>query len=535
MTMAIENCTVRNSLETKRSPLQPKNVLLMRGSICRTLSLVVTVGSSLFLMPAILHTIGDRWYGLWSVVGTILGYYGFLDLGLSSATQTFIARATAHHADRDVCALVTTSLALFSLLGFLAFIVSVGIAFCAPLFFTVPHERTMFFFVMLIMGINPLISFPMMAFNGLFTAHLRYDLTSGLETARVLVQTIVIYCLLPYDFSILYLALVTLACTVLLCLARLGIVRHTFGKLHVAYLAFDRHLISELFSYGGRSFLVQLSEILKFQLDAFVITMFHTLSMVTTYNISAQIIIYLRRLVGAAINIMIPVYAQYSARGEWEQVRSTFLSASKMAMAISAFLAANVIVFGHIFIRLWVGPAYGRAYTVLMILTIGTLGQVSVQPAVNLLFGLAQHGKYAKVCLLEGVGNLLLSLLLIQPLGVEGVALGTTLPMIVTTLWLVRHVLILLNLEAWQYGKQVLPALAPIILVNVAVWWLFNIDAIVSFSALFVFVLPKLCFETLLIIFVGFTTAERRSIYGSFVRLCRREKAVVEEEAKTVM
>ena len=514
--------------------IQHKNILLVRGSICRTLSLVVTVGSSLFLMPAILHTIGNRWYGLWSVVGTIFGYYGFLDLGLSSATQTFIARATAQNEDGDVCALVTTSLALFSLLGLLAFIVSAGIAFCAPLFFTMPHEQTVFFLVMLIMGINPLISFPMMAFNGLFTAHLRYDLTSGLETARVLVQTIVIYCLLPYDFSILHLALVTLACTVLFCLARLGLVRHTFGELHVAYLALDRRLIPKLFSYGSRSFLVQLSEILKFQVDAFVITMFHSLSMVTTYNIGAQIIIYLRRLVGAVINIMIPVYAQHSARGEWEQVRSTFLAASKIAMAISAFLAANVIVFGHPFIRLWVGPAYGRAYTVLVILTVGTLGQVSVQPAVNLLFGLAQHGKYAKVCLLEGIGNLILSLLLIQLLGIEGVALGTMFPMIVTTLWLVRHVVILLELDGWQYGKQILPVLAPIILVNVAVWWLFNIDAIVSFSVLFAFVLPKLCCETLLIIFVGFTTAERRSIYGGFVRLCRREKVVVEEGAETV-
>jgi len=41
----------------------------------------------------IIHSIGDRWYGLWVIVGTLMGYYGLLDFGLASASQRFITKS----------------------------------------------------------------------------------------------------------------------------------------------------------------------------------------------------------------------------------------------------------------------------------------------------------------------------------------------------------------------------------------------------------------------------------------------------------
>ncbi|HEX9812774.1 MAG TPA: hypothetical protein VGA88_11925, partial [Burkholderiales bacterium] len=67
--------------------------LLVRGSLLRVSLLFANVAVAFYLMPFIIHSIGDRWYGMWTLVGTFMGYYGFLDLGLSIATQRFLAGA----------------------------------------------------------------------------------------------------------------------------------------------------------------------------------------------------------------------------------------------------------------------------------------------------------------------------------------------------------------------------------------------------------------------------------------------------------
>ena len=51
-------------------------------------------------------------------------------------------------------------------------------------------------------------------------------------------------------------------------------------------------------------------------------------------------------------------------------------------------------------------------------------------PSINLLFGISKHHYYAIANTLEGVINLLLSLILVKYYGIYGVAFGTAIPMI---------------------------------------------------------------------------------------------------------
>ncbi|HEY6938283.1 MAG TPA: hypothetical protein VI424_14085, partial [Terriglobales bacterium] len=55
---------------------------LTTASAFRVLSFFATTAVSLLMMPFIVHTLGDRIYGLWALVATLLGYYGLLDFGL---------------------------------------------------------------------------------------------------------------------------------------------------------------------------------------------------------------------------------------------------------------------------------------------------------------------------------------------------------------------------------------------------------------------------------------------------------------------
>jgi hypothetical protein len=57
----------------------------------RIISLGVSICAALMLAPFCIRTLGDRSYGLWTLVVTLSTYYALLDLGLSGAVTRHLA------------------------------------------------------------------------------------------------------------------------------------------------------------------------------------------------------------------------------------------------------------------------------------------------------------------------------------------------------------------------------------------------------------------------------------------------------------
>jgi O-antigen/teichoic acid export membrane protein len=55
----------------------------------------VQVAVGFFLTPYIIHSLGETRYGIWTLVVGITGYYGLLDLGVSSGMTQYLTRYLA--------------------------------------------------------------------------------------------------------------------------------------------------------------------------------------------------------------------------------------------------------------------------------------------------------------------------------------------------------------------------------------------------------------------------------------------------------
>jgi len=60
--------------------------------------ILVTIGVTYFLMPFVLHTLGQDGYGTWNLINSITGYLGLLVLGVPMASVRYFAE---HVAERD--------------------------------------------------------------------------------------------------------------------------------------------------------------------------------------------------------------------------------------------------------------------------------------------------------------------------------------------------------------------------------------------------------------------------------------------------
>jgi O-antigen/teichoic acid export membrane protein len=401
----------------------------------RVFALVASTGIALRLTPFVVHTLGDDTYGLWTLVTTVGAYYGLLDLGLSGAITRHMAGALGQQKQREVNQIASTSLAMYLALGSLVFIGSIVCASLGSVLFHLPAQLALFRRLVLISGAGTGLTVPVRVFFGLLNAHLRFDLSAGLEIFTVLMRACLIYGFLRGGAGITALAWINLfvAGTCLFtcfCLARRVSPRLELGLMHCA-----RGIAKKLIQYGSISLVAQLADLLRFQVDALVVAGFLGVAAVTHYNVAGSLAQYFISLMLAATGALGPVFSRLEARRDSERMRQAFHLGTKISVALATFVCFGLLAWGKPFILCWMGTPYLDAYPPLVALALGVTFALWQTSSLQLLYGISKHGLFAVFNSVEGLANLLVSLLLVRHFGLLGVALGTMIPMMITKLF----------------------------------------------------------------------------------------------------
>ncbi|HEX9627614.1 MAG TPA: oligosaccharide flippase family protein, partial [Acidiferrobacterales bacterium] len=489
--------------------------LVLRGSVLRTALLFANIAVALYMMPFVIHAIGDRWYGMWTLIGTFMGYYGYLDFGLSVAVQRFIAGAIGRRDDQEINRLFTTSLVILALLATLAVAVTFTIGVLAPRFFTDPAEISVFRWVLLLLGINITVTLLMAPVNGIMTGNLRYDLATYIDLTKLAVRTVLILYFIGAGYSIVALAFITLITDVGGNAVKILAVRRMFRGLRVGRAHFAAAQLRPLFGYGGKAFVNQLADLMRFQIDHLVIAAFINLSAVTLFNIAGQLVYYFRMLIGALLGVLIPVYARYQATNDREAVFRTYYFVSKLAAVIAVIVGGAALNFGREFVVLWMGPGYVDAYGILVLLIVPTMLYATQQPSQSLIYGLGAVGTLARVSIVEAAANVLLSLALVGPYGLTGVALGTAVPLTFYALFLMVFSSRLAGGSVATYLRRVGPVLLLGVAVQVVTALALHELVLDSWSALITTAAIALSIQGLVMLFLGFSERELRLIWDT--------------------
>jgi O-antigen/teichoic acid export membrane protein len=492
--------------------------LLLRGSMLRTVLLIANIAVGFFLMPFVVHAVGDRWYGMWVLVGTLIGYYGYFDFGLSVAVQRFIARAIGHHDDDEINRLVTTAFFLFLVLGVLALVASAGAAVFAPTFLTDPEEIRVFRIVVLILGLNVAVSFAAAPVNGLFTGHMRFDVATTLQLVILIGRTILVLHFMRLGYSIIALGVIMFAAGLIENLAKLWYARRLFPGVRIRRAMYAPARLGELFRYGGKTFLNQLAELVRFQINQPVIAAFINLSAVTMFNVAGTLAYYFRSLIQALAGVLVPMYARQQAEGDTDALAKSHVFMTKLTSVAAILGGGAMIVFGDAFIRLWMGPSYADAYPALVVLAVGTTVYMTQQPAVAMINGLGAVGMLAKATIFEAIANVALSLILVQTHGILGVAFGTTLPLTVLSGYVMIFSARLAGIGFLTYMRALSPLWLLLSTMQAGTWLVVNRAAPDSYSELIMLFFTLYPVQALAVYLLTFSGDEQRLIRTTTAR-----------------
>ena len=405
------------------------------------LALGVNVMVGIFLSPFIMHRLGDTAFGIWVLIFSITGYFGIFDLGISTSVIRYVSKYTATKEIDKLAQYINTSLASYGAIGLLSMAVTVFLSFYVDRFFKIPsgmHSQARI--LLLLVGGSVSVGFPLGISIGILEGLQRYYLNNWIAVVMSLARAALIVFFLSRGYGLITIALITVLPTVAAAMVRAFFVTR-FLPLPYGLKYVDREAFRHMATFGGATMLLIISARLRFQTDEMVIGSMLSAAAITYFSIGARIMDYAFQVVATLAQLFVPMSSQSEAVGNMERVRKIYIAGNRACGLVTFPIIATVLILGKSIIEVWVGRRYvPLSYPVLVTLAIPMSLLMAQAASGRILIGMGRHRQLATVALIEGVGNLILSIALVRPLGIVGDALGTAIPMACTMLFFTpRH------------------------------------------------------------------------------------------------
>jgi O-antigen/teichoic acid export membrane protein len=390
-----------------------------------------------FLSPFIVRHLGASAYGVWVLLVSLTGYLGFLDLGNRGAVTRFVAKFHSEKSHEQSSYTVSSASALFIVAGIVAIAVSVLFAIFAVPHLRIPpsYSRTAQI-VVVIAGANIAVSLLSGVFGGVLVGLQRFELCNSIALGVTALRVVAIVIALIGGRGLTSLALIQLGSSLAELFVGFTFARRLYPELRLATSYFSRPHISLIFSFGVYTFLLLVSNYLVYYTDALVIGVFLPIAFVTFFAIAGNLIVYARELVGGFSRTMTPLASKMEVESGHQELPETTLKAARYCSLAVLPIFVTFMIRGPSFIGLWMGPAYADlSGHVLEILSLPWFLGSSTAVITSVMLGISRHKPVVPVALAEGVGNLVLSIILVRAMGVLGVAWGTAIPNLAVTLF----------------------------------------------------------------------------------------------------
>lgn len=431
-------------------------------------SLAVNVLVGFVLTPFIIRHVGKGGYGILTLVWSVIGYYGLVNLGVRSAIMRYISRNAGKGDQQAIVEFTSTAFAMFAVTAGLSLLASLFLGKpLAHLFELSPSDSQSFSVVIAILGATVALSFLETVFSVALLAYELFFINNLFVILSTLFRSGLIVFYLKLDLGLLGVGYAHLGGMALEMLGCLVVCRLRLPAIQVRLSGIQKRVFYDLISYGMATCLVTLSLLLRVNMDSFVITKWINIESVGVYGVSALLIRQFDNLINTGIGVLSPRFSALDGLEDYGRMRILFQKSMFIAASLAGSISMGLLVFGGQFIRFWVGPDYYPAVPVLWVLTFAYAIALAQDPSVKVLYAMNKHRAYALATLIEAVTNLGLSVLLAQYYGIVGVAIGTMIPMVLCKLTFqplyVSKILGMSPLDFWK------PTLVPLLLAGLGV------------------------------------------------------------------
>lgn len=453
-------------------------------------SFAVQMAVAFVMSPLLIRALGDQRYGVWTLIDSVLAYLMLFDLGLAASLVRYVARFEADSDQERINRVFSTCMMMGLVAGAAVLLLTFGLIFgvgqvsptataptlrvaalagtpvVAATHLHLMHEGR---WMLALLGVNLALGLPLRSYTCVLEGLGHYPVQAAIRTGSILVRTGLMLLVIWYDGGLVAIAAAVTAFNLLEHLLSALAARVLMPGLRFSFRLADRETFRLIRGYSLYACLAMIAGRISFQSDAIVIGVYLAASHITFFSIAVRLIENAKDSLHVATTVLTPAASQMESQGNEVGLRRMLLESTRYVVWIILPIQAGLMLLGGSFIALWVGPEYvATSYPTLIILAVPLGFAMAQSVSVRFLYGLGRLKWYARLMLAEAGTNLILSIVLVQRLGIEGVALGTAIPNLIANVVVMVMICRILNLSVGDYVRQVfarpLLAVAPLAL-----------------------------------------------------------------------
>jgi O-antigen/teichoic acid export membrane protein len=403
---------------------------LARAIASNYVVLAIQAGALLLLTPLIISHQGISTLGRWSVIVAITGYLRLLDLGVGPAT----ARSVAIAGDpSELSSATSATVCLLSAVGLVALLAGGVIGITAP----AAHPAREFQLALAIAIASLAIQLPLTAadqvlygLGRIVERNLFGALRSGasflaIATVVLLGQRLVVFVIAGAGAEL------TVA------IAQATFVWVTVPGLRISLKVVDVRQLRRVGRVSTGIFGLSVASQLVVYSDTIVVGAFLGAATTGVYSIAMRIIAGATQLLNQASDVFLPWFSRAHAEGSEAAASRAVAVATRLTVCIAFALIGVFVAFGDRLIHIWVGAGFDRAWVPLLLLSGSLALNAPLRYAVLWTIAGNQHHRIARYALAEAAVNVALTLAVVGPLGIRGVAGASLVTFMISNGWLI--------------------------------------------------------------------------------------------------
>ncbi len=397
---------------------------MTRSVVLNWVNLVLRMGVGFALLPFILRHVGASGYGYYLLLISIFGYGQVLDMGFNAVVIRYVAR---HAATGEVEILNRILGVVFGFYTFLSLLILTIVSYLAlhPMSWMLPKDggydiRLLVFLA----GTNTAIMFHQLGWTSVVRARERFDLSNYIQISGLVFRTTIIIVLLLRGYGIAVILAADLAEVVFNGAVHRMVARRMFPEIRPNYLGIGRNDIKVVTDYGVWVFFNSLAQQIRNRAHNIIIGAFLPAAAITHYGVAGRLQSYFFNLANNMTSVIRARLSFLEGGEDWTAINELYLRSLRLVGSLAVMLTAVLFLESYDFFTAWLGLTYQQSGLYMRILLPAIAVNMTMTSGVVLVYAIGRHRPLTFILLGEAATLLLSTIVLIQHLGLVGVAIG---------------------------------------------------------------------------------------------------------------
>jgi len=348
------------------------NKTIAKNTMFLYFRMMLTMVISLYTSRVILKTLGIDDYGLYQVVGGVVGFLSFLNGALSTGSSRFLTFELGKGNKEKLNRTFSTTLNIHICMAFIILILAetIGLWFVYNKLVIPPDRLNAAVFVYHISILTALVSITQIPYNASIISHEKMGIYAYTSIVEVSLKLAIVYLLVIGDFDKLKLY------ASLLCIVQIGMAlfyrfycTNKFKECHFSW-KIDHHIFKEIAGFSGWSMFASISIALNNQGTTIITNMFFGPAIVTARALSLQVNMAAMQFVNNFRTAANPQIVKRYASNDIDGSKRLLLNSTLFSYYLMLLLGLPIILLAEPLLNLWLDqvPPYSVIFLQLIII-----------------------------------------------------------------------------------------------------------------------------------------------------------------------